>query len=262
MLTHNPKLKRVELAYQDFAPPSEVERLKGVVRNEMMRSGSSRGVLRVLTEGPLKEDEFKVEAKFPAGKGELVFFGFNLPSRIPSERTLHSETVYLAKVICSQRRPVPNSLEIVTLYANPGTVAELADLYSRTYADYPVPFDAQSIQSRILSSLAFGVLSKGKIVSALLGETRRYGGIPVVEFTLSATASSARGIGMTSALASRIRAEALARNPDSIMLAETIAASVMHSCHDLGMSVRGILREHYSMTIGNKTYTNLYVWSL
>jgi hypothetical protein len=262
MLSHNPKLKRIELAHPDFASPSQVERLKSVVRHEMEKSGSTRGILRVLTEGPLSEDDFNVEAKFPAKGGEIVFFGANLPSRMPSQEKLHAETLYLAQVLCRTRRPVPENLEIVPLYVNPGTVAELEELYSRTYADYPVPLDAQSIHYQLLNSLAFGMLSRGKIVSALFGETHYYGGIPVVEFTLSATMPSKRGIGMTTALASRIRAEAIARNSDSIMIAETIAAPVMHSCHDLGMLVRGVLREHYSMTIGNKTFTNLYVWSL
>ena len=44
MLDHNPKLKRIELAYPHFATQSDVERLKNVVRFEMFRTGSSRGI--------------------------------------------------------------------------------------------------------------------------------------------------------------------------------------------------------------------------
>ncbi|HSB46549.1 MAG TPA: hypothetical protein VLD37_00935 [Candidatus Bilamarchaeum sp.] len=262
MLAHNPRLRRIELAHPEFASCSDIERLKGVVRYEMMRSGSSRGVLRVLTEGPVKEDEFRVEAKFPAGRGELVFLGFNLPSRLPSEQTLHDETLYLAKVLCSARRPLPENLDIVRLQADQRTALDLEFLYSQTYSDYPVPLNSGVLLSRLRDSIAYGVFSKGRMVSALFGQTCHYGGIPVVEFTLSASIPSIRGIGMTTALAAKIRAEALERDGSSITLAETIAAPVMRSCHDLGMMPHGVLREHYSMTIGNKTYTNLYVWSL
>lgn len=262
MLSHNPKLKRVELAHPDFATASDVERLKSVVKYEMMRSGASRGVLRVLTEGPMREDEFRVEAVLPAGKGRIAFFGFNLPCRAPSEQTLHSETVYLAKVLCGRKRPLPENLDIVRLQADQRTAMDLEFLYSQTYSDYPVPLNSRVLLSHLRDSLAFGVFSKGRMVSALFGQTRLYAGIPLVEFNLSATLPTARGVGMTAALASRIRSEALDRNQDSVMLAETIASPVMHSCHDLGMEVRGVLREHYRMTIGNKTFTNLYVWSL
>jgi hypothetical protein len=261
MLSHNPKLKRIELAHPDFASPSQVERLKSVMRNEMSRTRSTRGVMRVLTDEPSGDESFRIEAKVATPKGVLTVFGFNIPPRIPDEATLHRETTYLARVLCSRNFP-RNDFDIVRLKADERNATELSALYARIYSSYPVGLDRASFSKCLEDLMPYAVMEGGKITAALFGAPVRFGDLSTVEFALSAMPPSARGIDMTTALAARIRAEAIERFGDPLMLAETIAAPVMHSCNDLGMKCSGVLREHYDMVIGDKRYTNLYLWSL
>jgi hypothetical protein len=263
MLRHNQKLRRIELAHPDFSERSDVERLKNVLKNEMHRTGSTRAVLRAVTTDPMEDEFFRIEAKIPfGGGGTLCFFGFNTLSRRSSELIVQHETTYLAKVLVSKRRAVRDDLEIARLEAAPKILRELEELLSRTYSDYPIPLDAASIGLYMNDALPFAVLEEGRIVSALFGIPSFYCGRAVVEFTLSATSPSARGVGMTTALAARIKAEAEKKYGNPVMLAETIASPVMHSCHDLGMQCCGLLREHYKISVADRTYTNLYAWWL
>jgi GNAT superfamily N-acetyltransferase len=109
--------------------------------------------------------------------------------------------------------------------------------------------------------MPYAAIERGAIVSALFGERQDFGPLTAVEFTLSATAPSARGLGLTAALAARIKAEAESAFDRPLMLAETIAAPVMRSCHDLGMKCRGVLPAHYRIGVGERLFTNLYLWS-
>jgi hypothetical protein len=262
MFINNPKTRTVQLCHERFVPASGLDSLKEALWDELLRCGATRGVLRVLTEGPVGDERFHLEASIPTPRGRLAFFGLNHPSRAPSEQVLATEMTYLSCLTESPRREIPQNLEIVRLIPDRGAALELESLYASTYSDYPVPLDAESLEAHIKSSLAFAVMKGGNIVSALFGMPFRYGDITAVEFTLCATEKTVRGIGMTTALAARIQQEAMLAFDNPIMLAETIAAPVMHSCHDLGMSWRGVLLDHFPMTVGNRTFSNLHVWSL
>ncbi|MEW6722972.1 MAG: hypothetical protein AB1324_06945 [Candidatus Micrarchaeota archaeon] len=260
MLRHTESIRRVELNHPRFASRHELPPLLEGLRKEKERLRASRAVLRVLTDQAIERHGFRVEAEIPTRSGILAFFGLNDASRTPTEAVLHEETRYLSRVLCSQRRPIPEGLDIVRL--GTGFAEELSQLYIGTYSFYPMILDEGTVSGLLGEYPAFGVVQDGKLVSALFGIPLNFGPLTAVEYTLSATIPSARGVGLTSALALKIREDAEEKFRDPLMLAETVAAPVMHSCHDIGMSVRGVLREHYKIGIGERTYTNFYVWSL
>ncbi len=262
MLIHNPLLSRIELNHPSYASRSDVKRLMTVLALEKARVGATRAVLRVLTEGPAGGDGFDVEATKDTPSGTLAFFGSNDRCRRPDPLTIARERSYIASVLASRRLPVPGGLEIVRLEASGAAAGELESVYSRTYRYYPEPLDRAAISRKLSEWIPYAVVEGGRIVSALFGAPFSYGPLTAVEFTLCATKPSADGIGMTAALARRIRSEALSRFGESVMVAETIAAPVMRSCHSLGMEVAGVLPEHYRMSVGNRAYTNLYAWFL
>ncbi len=260
MIRHNAELRRLELNHASFATKSDVKSLKTVVALEMARKKATRGLIRVLTEDPKKDDAFGIEAWVNTPHGKLVYFGLNTKDRQPDIPVIEAEMRYVAKILLSKRQEPPSSLDIIRL--EPEVAAELASLYSRAYSYFPEPLDERSISAMLSRDIAYGVLEGGRIVSALFGSVFHYGPLKAVEFTLSATKPTPAGLRMTSALAARIRAEAIERFRDPLMIAETIAAPVMRSCIDLGMDIRGVLPEHYKLSIGDRTYTNFYAWFL
>jgi hypothetical protein len=262
MLLHNKALRRVELNHPRFADRSDVRRLKTVLSLERARLGASRAVLRVLTDRPEEDSGFRVEASISTRHGDLTYFGRNERDRLPDDGLLHAETRYLARTLVSPRRPVPQDHGIAPLEKDGRTAASLAELYASIYSDYPEPLDASSILGRMEGSIAYGASREGRLVAALFGCPADYGPLKTVEFTLSATLPTARGTGLTTALAAAIRAEAMRRFGDPLMLAETIAAPVMRSCRDMGMEVCGVMPEHTRIGIGANKYRNLYVWYL
>ncbi len=262
MILHNKDIARLELNHGAFATKSEVKSLKTVLSLEMGKRRATRGILRVLTENPVKDDAFGVEAYASTSHGKLVYFGLNTVARQPDVATIEAELKYVAKVLLRSKQPPPVGLDIVRLSDKTGAAAELEALYARTYAYHPEPLDERSISARLGRDMAYGVLERGKIVSALFGSVFHYGPLAAVEFTLSATKPSSMGLRMTAALASRIRTEAMERFKDPLMVAETVAGPVMRSCMELGMDIRGVLPEHYKLIIGNRTYRNFYAWFL
>ena len=262
MIRHNPAISRIELNHGSFAGKSEVEGLKRVLALEKTRTKSTRAVLRVLTDDPSDGLGFSAEACVRTGQGTFAIFGSNSRSRKPDESVILAERRYIARVLASNRRPPPGNLEIVRLEARGEIAAELEALFSRTYKHYPVPLDQPAILKSLSDCIPYAVLKHGRIISALFGSIFSYGPLTAVEFTLSATKPAISGIGMTTALAGRIRAEAAERFASPLMVAETIAAPVMRSCHDLGMEPAGLLPEHYNIAIGQRTYTNFYAWFL
>ncbi len=262
MILHNRELARIELNHGSFATKSDVKSLKTVVSLEMARCKATRGVIRVLTDDPKKDDAFGIEAWVNTPHGKLVYFGLNARSRQPSIPIIDAEMRYVAKVLLSKKLEPPSSLDIVRLESRPEVAAELAALYARTYSYFPQQLDEGRVRALLSEGIPYGVLEGGKIVSALFGSVFHYGPLTAVEFTLSATKPTPLGLRMTSALAARIRAEAIERFRDPLMIAETIAGPVMRSCIDLGMDIRGVLPEHYRLSIGERTYTNFYAWFL
>lgn len=262
MILHNRELARIELNHGSFATKSDVKSLKTVVSLEMARRKATRGVIRVLTEDPKKDDGFGIEASVDTLHGKLVYFGLNTRARQPSIPVIEAEMRYVARVLLSEKHGPPPPLDIVRLEPRPEVAAELASLYSRAYSYFPEPLDAGSLLPLLAKGIAYGVLENGRILSALFGSVFHYGPLAAVEFTLSATKPTPLGLRMTSALAARIRAEAMERFRDPLMIAETIAAPVMRSCVELGMEIRGVLPEHYKLSIGQRTYTNFYAWFL
>ncbi len=262
MISFNRRLMRVELCHRSFADARTVRRLKDELLGAMHDFGATRAVLRVLTEGPRGDAHFRLEASARTHAGKLAVFGCNAPARAPSEPELHRETRYLAKILCQQRRPVPQGLEMVSLRPDRSCAEELSALLCRTYSSHPMGLDPVSVLGYMERFIGYAVLERGAIVSALFGEPHDFGPLRAVEFTLSATSEPARGIGLTAALAARIKSEAESRYERPLMIAETIAAPVMRSCHDLGMQCSGVLRSHYSIGIGERLFTNLYLWSL
>jgi len=264
VLTFNEKIARVELVHPKFADAAGVERLKKTVLHEMRGFGATRGVLRVLTDKPMDDGEFVLEGTIWTEKGELAVFGCNEASRLPSEEVLERERTYLKRVVGAERRAPPVGMEIKRLECAAKTAEELELLYAAAYSWYPKTLDTKSILHSLRDSIPYAVLEEGKIVCALFGEVCRFGEVHAVELTYSASAPSAskRGIGITIALAKKIEEEARRRFRSVAIFAETIAAPVMRSCHDFGMSHRGVLREHSRIAIGERVFTNFYLWSL
>ena len=262
MLSHNPKLSRIVLDHPERASASDVERLKGVVSFEMGRQGASRGLLRVLADKPpMKDARFEEEACIRTPKGFLLYLALNARGRLPSDETSAREMKYAIDVLCAPRKPL-KSYDIIRLGPDEATALEISELLSANYSSYPLALDSDSVSGYLRLGIPYAVKEDGKIVSALFGVPVRFGELDTVEFTLMATSSPMRGIDMTTALAAMIRTEAIERFGEPLMLAETIAGPVMRSCHDLGMELRGMLREHYLIGIKDRLYTNLYLWSL
>lgn len=262
MFNYNPELKRVELKHNKFANLSEVHRLKTVLALEKGNFKAKRAILRVLTDKPVEDDGFVLEAKIKTEKGTLAFFGLNSPNNMPSKAVVNKERKYLAAVLSSRPRPIPTKFDIIRLEPIIETALELEKLYKSAYSFYPEPLDTNSILKLLRSGIPYAVLEKGKIVSVLFGEIFEYGELTAVEYNHSVTKSTHGGISMTTALAARIRREAIERFIDPILFAETIAAPVMYSCHQLGMEIQGILPEHYRIRTGGRDFTNFYVWSI
>lgn len=271
MLSHNQKLRRVVLDYPRLASPSDVERLKIVVASEMSRRKATRGLIRVLTDKPVSAGRFDEEARIPTSKGLLHYLALNHLSRMPLEETVRKESEYAVGIICARGRQEPGAsapgqmaedFRIVRLDSDRKAASALSELLLRTYSSYPVPLDPDSVSDYLKASIPYAVIGKRRMVSALVGVPARFGELHTIEFTLMASAGGESAIPMTTALAERIRAEAMERFDKPLMLAETIAGPVMRSCHDLGMELRGLLKEHYHIGIKGRTYTNLYLWSL
>ncbi|MFN7991002.1 MAG: hypothetical protein U0R44_02475 [Candidatus Micrarchaeia archaeon] len=262
MLQYNHLIRRVELNCPRFIPHGQLESVKNVVTHAMMKNGAVRGVFRVLTDGVQDCRPFSLESSVQTSFGLFSVYGLNLAKRPEDGLELQRETRYLAKVLCSQKRAIRKDHDIRRLGYGLAIAESLSALYSRVYSFYPVPLSPPAIMEALRSAIPYAVFDHGEPVSALLGSIRRYGELTVIEFTLSATAPSARGVGMTTALASCIVEEASGAYPSPLIVAETIAAPVMHSCHDLGMQVHGVLPGHYLMKIGRREYSNLFMWSL
>ncbi|MEW6035959.1 MAG: hypothetical protein AB1529_05070 [Candidatus Micrarchaeota archaeon] len=256
------RLMRVELCHRAFADARTVRNLKDELLGAMGDFKATRAVLRVLTEGPRGDAHFRLEANVRTHAGELAVFGCNAPERTPPEMELHRETTYLAKTLCQQRRPLRQGLGIIRLDSDRSAAEEVSALLCKTYSSHPMGLDPVSVLGYMERFICYGVLERGAIVSALFGQPHDFGPLRAVEFTLSATSKAARGTGLTTALAARIKSEAESRYERPLMIAETIAAPVMRSCHDLGMQCSGVLRSHYSIGIGERLFTNLYLWSL
>jgi len=264
LLSFNQQLNRVELVHPKFADRREVARLKSVLLREKERFGATRSVLRALTSAhvPIDDDKFKVEGRIKTPNGELSVFGFNDECRLPSPQIVAAEVAYQNKIISYERRIPPQNLEIKRLEAGSKIAEDLELVYAATYSYYPKPLDAPNILRILNEAIGYAVLQGGNIVSVLFGEIRKFDAVHTVELTYSATLPSERGAGMTVALAHKIKEEAVRRFPDPVIFAETIAAPVMRSCHDFGMSPRGVLREHFRIALGDLVFTNMYLWSL
>lgn len=273
MLTFNPKVSRVKLVHPTFADRREVSRLKSYLALEKERHGASRAVLHVLTEGPVDDERFKIEGVLPLPgdkRGEIAVFGFNDDTRhFPvSDDVLRQERAYVGRLLGEQRRSVvPSQFDIVPLHtmelsARYPVVTELERLYAATYLDYPVSLDAGSILQLFGGSIAYAVIEHGEIASVLFGDIQPFEHVHVLELTHSATLASARGSGMTVALAMKIREEAERRFGTVTLFAETICGPVMRSCHDFGMSHRGVLPGHTRIVIGDHVFTDFHLWSL
>ncbi len=261
MLSFNEKILRVELIHPHFANSAKVDQLKRSLAREKERFGATRAVLRVLTEKPFGDEQFELEAKIRVPGGNIAIFGFNDSSRFPSPDTVRQETAYLARVVGTQRRTASRDLEIRRLEANRRVAEELESLYADTYSDYPKPLTTTTILKLLQDSIPYAVFENGRMVSVLFGEITEFEDVHVIELTYSATVPLKRGIGMTVALANKIGEEAEYRFHKLGIFAETIAGPVMRSCHDFGMTYQGLLREHYRIAIGDRLFTNLYLWS-
>src|SRR5512143_175208 len=119
MIRHNPELRRLELNHGSFATASEVKSLKTVVSLEMARLKATRGVIRVLTEDPKKDDAFGIEAWVNTPHGKLVYLGLNTKAREPCIPVIEAELKYVAKVLLSKRLDPPAGLDIAKLRPRP-----------------------------------------------------------------------------------------------------------------------------------------------
>ena len=263
MLIHNEKLNRVSLFHGKFAERSDIERLKGVIEFEMQKVGASRGQIRFLSRAheDLDDNNFKIEGKMETRSGIIHVMGADLKPK-PSEIQISAHYDYLSRVVSRPKRQVPVYSGIVRLGKSLETAQELESIYIEAFRGYPVSLDSKSILGYLGSSIPYAVIEDGRIVSVLFGDIYVFDTVHAIELTMCATVPSKRGIGMTAALAARIKEEAERRFPETLVFAETPCTTVMHSCHDFGMAPRGLMANYSFVVVGGRAFTDLHLWSL
>ncbi len=268
MLFVNKKISRVELVHGKILDPSknphELRSLRAELLSAKETNHATRAVLWLITPNspPNNICEFELEAAIPTPKGTVAFFGFNDPGRNFAKSDPTMEQQLLRRTLESPRRPIPANLDIIILPQTHAIASELAALYSTIYKSYPLSLDAHTLYEKLGSSLAFAVINDGRIVSVLFEELIHFEDVSLVELTHAATAPQVRGEGMTAALANRMKLEMDKSFSEVIFFAQSIPGPVMRSCHDFGMTHRGVLRNHVEIGIGGQVFDNLHVWSL